>query len=104
MRLVDLFPRWIHPNVFAFLCPHCREVFLTCKNVAMRRREQCEITEADTIGEQGVTVVLCKPEMAWDFQSGAVFETMTVTPSLDAGKAGHWHGHITAGEIVGGIG
>ncbi len=53
MRLVDLFPRWIHLSMFTFLCPHCRRVFLTCKNIAMGRREQCDITEADPIGEQG---------------------------------------------------
>ncbi len=75
----------------------------------MMRWEQRKIIESDAIGLQGlegpqdVTVILCKPEMAWTFQSGADFATMTVTPSLDASAAGHWHGHVTSGEIVGGI-
>jgi hypothetical protein len=99
VRLVDLMPRWVHPNVFAFLCPHCRDVFLSCKNVVMARREQCEIFEADPIGAAGVTVVLCKPEMAWNYPTGADFRSITVTPSLDAGASGHWHGRIIEGEI-----
>lgn len=112
MRLTDLMPRWVHPNIFAFLCPHCRRVFLTCKNVAMDTWQQREIIWRELLGWDGndahqpaflVDFVGCKPEMAWTFQSGAPFETMTVTPSLDAGKSGHWHGHITAGEIVGGL-
>lgn len=98
MRLVDLMPRWLSPNVFAFLCPHCRRVFLTCKNVVMATRDQCELTEA-TIGAWDVTVVLCKADQAWAFATAAPFESMTVTPSLDASASGHWHGWLTAGEI-----
>jgi hypothetical protein len=49
----------------------------------------------------GVTIILCKPETAWTIQ-GTDFETMTVTPSIDASGAGHWHGFIRSGEIVGG--
>jgi hypothetical protein len=97
MRLVDLFPRWVHPNIFAFLCPHCRQVFLTCKNVPMSRHAQCEIFWKDPIGES--EVVPCKPEMAWNFPSDGLFSTLTVTPSLDASASGHWHGWITSGEI-----
>lgn len=49
-----------------------------------------------------VTVVLCKNDTAWTMSS-TDFETLTVTPSIDAEAAGHWHGHITAGEIKGGV-
>lgn len=50
------------------------------------------------------------PKPRW-VRVGDTFETMTLTPSIDAdspdlvkgkpelGKLGHWHGHITAGEI-----
>jgi hypothetical protein len=99
VRLVDLMPRWIHPNIFAFLCPHCRDVFLTCKNVVLSTHEQCEITEQDPLGLHGVTVVLCKDSCAWAIV-GTDFASMSVTPSLDASAAGHWHGNITAGAIV----
>lgn len=99
MRLVDLMPRWVHPNVFAFLCPHCRRVFLTCKNVVMASDAQYEILEADPIGQNDAVYVLSRADFAWTFATAAAFESMSVTPSVDAGAAGHWHGYITAGEI-----
>ena len=53
-------------------------------------------------------VVPAKVDFAWTLtysrplQHNAAFPTdMTVTPSIDASKSGHWHGHITNGEIVG---
>jgi hypothetical protein len=51
-------------------------------------------------GEDGwnVTHVLTKDDTAWNVSSRD-FETMTVTPSLDASASGNWHGFITAGEI-----
>jgi Family of unknown function (DUF6527) len=57
--------------------------------------------EYEEVDFGSVTVILCKPETAWTI-SGQDFETMTVTPSLDASAAGHWHGFITAGNIKGG--
>lgn len=102
MRLTDLSPRWIYKTkIFAFLCPHCRTTWLTCKRVEMSGGQQREIIGA-AFGEdlQG-EVVACKPAVAWRF-SGLDFGTMSVTPSLDASPAGHWHGHITDGAIVGG--
>lgn len=48
----------------------------------------------------------CNPDCQWVVDGGianASFETISVTPSLDGSKGGNWHGHITAGEIVGGI-
>ena len=43
MRLIDLEPRWIHPNLFVFLCPHCRNVLLSCKNIEMSTRTQHDL-------------------------------------------------------------
>lgn len=109
MRLVDLMPRWVHPNIFAFLCPHCQSVFLTCKNVPMPTWEQREAVQRELMGWDGdqahapeypIDVVLCKVPMAWNFPIGAPFESMTVTPSLDASASGHWHGFITGGMIT----
>lgn len=54
----------------------------------------------------------CKVECAWQVigPNGqpmppdlATFETLSVTPSLDGSAGGLWHGHVTNGEIVGGI-
>lgn len=103
MRLIDLDPRWIYKRkVFAFLCPHCRKTYLTCKNVPMDVDKQREIIEA-AFGEYASSDIPgSKPEYAWSF-SNLDFATMSVTASLDASPAGHWHGFITNGEIVGGI-
>ena len=97
MRLSELDPKWIHPNVFTFLCPHCKDWRLSCKNVAMPSKEQWALFEKAF----GVPyrVVGTRPEMAWTI-SGTDFNTMTVTPSIDASAAGCWHGFITNGAIT----
>lgn len=109
MRLTDLEPRWFahgdEPHaVFVFNCPHCcatgRRVRLSCTVVAMKGSDQRGIFDA-AYGEDAV-VVGCK-FLAWTMVNGPSFETMTITPSLDASAAGHWHGFITNGAIVGGI-
>jgi hypothetical protein len=103
MRLDDCFPRWIHPDVFAFLCPHCGEAFLTCKRVPMSVWDQMAAAR-EHFGEQGdFDIVPCRKDMAWVFQNAESFETLTVTPSLDASASGHWHGFIQNGGVVGGI-
>lgn len=98
MRFAELEPRWIHPNLFVFLCPHCRKDFLSCKIVVMSMREQFDIFQ-EAFGEDWNTLIVpCKESEAWKITSRD-FGSMTVTPSIDASASGHWHGHITAGEI-----
>lgn len=98
MRLVDLEPRWINENVFTFLCPCCRKITLTCKNVPMSRDEQWALLEK-ALGEYFNTfTVLTIDSFAWSF-STTDFSLLTVSPSIDAGPSGHWHGHIELGEI-----
>lgn len=99
MRLLELSPRWIHPNLFVFLCPHCKKDLLSCKNVVMRAQQQFDLFEAALGKDWNFIIVPCEEEKAWNF-SGTDFETLSITPSLDASKSGHWHGHITNGEIV----
>lgn len=48
----------------------------------------------------GILIVGCKESYAWKFENAHDFEQITVTPSLDASAAGHWHGFLTAGAIV----
>lgn len=96
MRLTELEPRWLTPNLFAFRCPCCRTMWLTCKDVApMGWTAQFEAFEA-----AGLTgdFVSSRKEYAWQF-STRDFDTLTVTPSIDASNAKHWHGFITNGEI-----
>jgi hypothetical protein len=103
----ELEPRWIHPNLFVFLCPHCRQILLSCKNVQMSHKEQREIFEKEFGDDWPRIVVWSKPEQSWSISGTVPIDTkaafvtdLTVTPSIDASKAGHWHGHITKGEIT----
>lgn len=99
MKLVALEPRWIGPESFTFRCPHCRAVWLTCTLTKIRTREQHAMIHA-AFGEDSSreVVIGCNPNQSWS-SSSRDFESMTVTPSLDASAAGHWHGFITNGEI-----
>lgn len=103
MKLIDLNPRWVTPDVFCFDCPHCQKVILTCKRIVMSTKEQMDMW-ARFFGEfNGLVIVPCGPNMKWnfisDFKDITAFNNMTVTPSLDASASSHWHGFITNGEI-----
>lgn len=99
MKLAELDPRWISETTFAFRCPHCRDIWLTCTTTPTRHDVQMKAAQAAAIGD-GEVFVLCNPETGWNLAEGVRdFATMSVTPSLDASKSGHWHGHITDGEI-----
>jgi hypothetical protein len=103
MKLSDLQPRWVHPNIFVFLCPHCKAAWLTCKNVAMDRGKIFDILvkefgDGDSLHHNPV-VVPPKPSVAWKIE-GPFPDGLTVTPSIDASESGHWHGNITNGECL----
>jgi hypothetical protein len=38
------------------------------------------------------------PGTLWQ-RTGDTFNSISLSPSIDASKAGHWHGYITNGEI-----
>lgn len=101
MRLIELEPRWIHPNLFVFKCPHCKGVLLTVKNIPMSDHDQYELFDKEFGTEShgwGDLIVPCKSDFSWQF-SGQDFETLTVSPSVDASNSGHWHGNIVNGNI-----
>jgi hypothetical protein len=107
MRLSELQPRWIHPNVFVFLCPHCQKDFLACKNIAMSERDQWAMFEKEFGEDWNTLVIPMKPEFSWAISGtipqrlNASFpDDLTVTPSIDASASGHWHGFITNGMIT----
>lgn len=104
MKLTELNPHWITFSQncgvpvyigMTFRCPHC---------------------PAGDRGETGYIAVYfdkpvdpeqwlprCEPlgklaEFQWH-RVGETFETLTLTPSINAGGVGHWHGWITNGEI-----
>lgn len=122
MRLVELKPKWMRLNGEAvgiiFLCPRCvakgcanhRLTWLTVTFIALQNRQMRELIEAAIAGYPSDfaetnthehDVVGCKP-IAWK-RDCKVLETISISPSLDAGASGHWHGHIRNGRIVGGI-
>ena len=101
MRLIELEPRWLsyggNPNaVLLFRCPCCREMWLTCTAVALATRDQFEILRTQFPGNGG-QVVTCKM-LAWQMAGVPDFDSLTVTPSIDASASGHWHGSISNGD------
>ena len=98
MKLTDLEPEWLSPDVFIFRSPTGRGDLLTCKRVAMPQREQYALIYDKNPQYKGRPVVLTVPDFAWKFE-GNDFTTMTVTPSIDASASGNWHGFITDGEV-----
>ena len=109
MRLLDLSPQWVRSGqLFIFECPHCvsggapQPLWLSVKNVVMTVHEQFELFAAHNkanLDLDGFTVAPCRKGFCWTI-NGSAFESMSVTPSLDASAAGHWHGFITNGEIT----
>ena len=100
MRLVDLEPRWLfHDKLFLFKCPHCQERWLTCKNFATTNQEEVFSLLHLGLGEFWNEVVVPPGALSvWHWTTDS-FETMSVSPSIDASASGHWHGHIYGGEI-----
>ena len=104
MRIVDLEPRWLSETVFVFRCPCClgteRALWLSCKSASMEGGAQRDLFRDAGLepSGKGAVVVGTVDDCAWSVSSKD-FATMSVTPSIDASRAGHWHGFITAGEI-----
>ena len=101
MKLTDLDPIWLSPDVFMFRNPTGDHAWLTCKRVPMSRRDQAALVYKNNPHkneDNDQDIVLSNPDFAWSF-SGNDFATLTVTPSIDASASGNWHGFITNGEI-----
>jgi hypothetical protein len=87
VKLTQLSPVWIVDGGRAvglrFNCPHCRERLLSVWFA----------NPAD-----GGPPSSLAPANRWT-RSGAGFDTLTLTPSIDASSTGHWHGLIRDGLI-----
>lgn len=88
MRLVDLEPRWSteygdnrHGLGITFLCPCC-----------LKTRIGVAFSNPVDGGPPSSRV------LKWQ-RTGDTFETLSLSPSLDASRQGHWHGFITNGEV-----
>lgn len=97
MRLVDLEPRWFSVDGvrigLTFLCPHCLEMRL---GVAFHHHGQAAMEDQYILAHHGAN----DSQHIWDLQGQEDFPSLTLSPSIDASKAGHWHGFITNGEIT----
>lgn len=108
MKLLDLEPRWILRGGrrigFTFRSPTKPAWRQSCFVERVSHGAQRELFEA--MGDVPHAVQGCNPECAWSVAGGidqAGFGSITVNPSLNGEAGGLWHGHITNGEIVGGL-
>jgi len=102
MKLSDLEPRYYvsgnggHPIGITFDCPHCRE---SGQRLAIALHMDGTNFDPDPDNPQQFPA----GETVWSIIGGDSFDNLSLSPSVDASQARHWHGHITNGEIVGGI-
>jgi hypothetical protein len=103
MKLTDLDPPWLvledgGPRLgLTFHCPHCPQSGQRLA-VVFHHRGQEAVEDGYILAKHGAA----DTNHIWT-EDGADFDTLTLTPSVDASGAGHWHGFVTAGQIVGGI-
>jgi uncharacterized protein DUF6527 len=115
MRLTDLDPRWWadagrQGQGLTFLCPCCRQVRL---GVAFTNPTDGGPPHAVTVEDQlrfvhgaeftdspgDVPIMDVAPGKACWTRFGETFDVLTLSPSVDASRSGHWHGFITGGHI-----
>lgn len=104
MKLTELKPKWIESQwdvlnsvVFgvSFQCPHCQSVRLAIfftepfgETNKINTAQWADPRKSDT-----VEILL------WNRQ-GETFDDLTISPSIDASKRGHWHGFIQNGTVA----
>jgi hypothetical protein len=114
MRLVDLEPRWFDVSGVGgaidgvtFLCPCAWCIANPGKRVRLGIQftpiGQDRVVAAMTLEEKlrhvhELGTFDVPPGIIWT-RTGETFDTLTLTPSVDASASGHWHGFITNGEI-----
>lgn len=98
MKLSDLNPRWAKDfsdgpvTRVTFDCPHCRTQRL---GVPFTPTMPDGVLQRHGVAWPNPNINEGK---VWQ-RTGATFDTLTLYPSIDASKSGHWHGHITSGQI-----
>jgi len=117
LRLVDLNPHWIsewtppdgaltrHGQGVMFDCPHCVRVGIKSSDSKMVRIPvgfQNPIDGGAPFRPESKPDGTPIPRPLWH-RTGETFETLTLTPSIDASKTheGGWHGFLQQGMIVG---
>lgn len=98
MKLTDLNPRWVvleqgGPRVaLGFDCPHCRSMRLV---VFFHHHGKAAAEDGYILAHHGAD----DTQHIWDLHGQDDFGSLTLSPSVDASKSGHWHGFIVSGEI-----
>lgn len=114
MKLADLNPEWWGPagrSGVALLmdCPCAK-----CRTVKQRRllisvdppldggpaivMDGMKTHRAIEAGELPEGVCIVGSEIAWK-RTGDTFDTLSLSPSVDASRSGDWHGFITNGQV-----
>lgn len=97
MRLAELQPRWWSAHVgehageadrhgLTFLCPHCKTIRL---GVAFTHSPK-PLDLPDVHGSDPI----------WTATGDQSFDTLSLSPSVNAESFGHWHGWIRNGEAA----
>lgn len=100
MRLADLEPRYFvigdskQPVGITFECPCCAG-----KETSVRLAIALHMDGTNFDPDPANPQQLPSNELVWTIISGSSFGDISITPSIDASKSGHWHGFITNGEI-----
>lgn len=103
MKLTDLSPVWIVTGdgrrgmgvTFCCPCPTCR----AATPVGEERGRRLFAMFSNPVDGGPPEPADDGPSPRW-LRAGETFETLTLTPSIDASASGHWHGFITNGELT----
>jgi len=110
MRLIELEPRWASEyghsddvkQGVTFLCPHCRArrlgVFFDKSICGTPPIDLVAFNRARLRADNDPYDDVHVGSTLWH-REGETFDTLTLSPSIDASAFGCWHGFITAGEI-----
>lgn len=107
MKLTELEPRWFAVGNskdiagISFLCPHCNQARLGVRiNHQPPHIIQVEVDHDIThLPKNGQVWQISGDVPSFDGLNHGGFENVTLIPSVDASKSGHWHGFIMNGEI-----
>lgn len=99
MKLTELDPGWLVTREghdagrvgmgISFQCPCC---------INTPRATYLAVWFANPVDGGPPAPPECDPKPRWS-RIGDTFETMSLSPSVDASSSGHWHGFITGGEV-----
>lgn len=95
MKLTELDPRWLALESgglrvgLSFECPHCR----SCRLAVLFHH-----AGRDALDDSYIHAHSPSTDHIWGI-TGDNFESLSLSPSVDASKSGHWHGFVTNGEI-----